>query len=309
MNECECTNIYKKEYFRTQNIVENISKVKEVLFKEFIYGGHWLSLGVATFSVALMLLIGVTVKIEFLLIVYFLSQSVYNYDHFKWLKIDAIVYSKRSNYLSGHYNFIPFIILSYMSMFFLLLFISGNILSLIFGSFLLLIGIFYTKYSKRWTMKIPGFKNYYTSISASLLVIFIALYYSYPLNLAIWVLVLFVFLCFLVNTSFCDLKDIKADKKQNLKTLPLYFGEKKFLLILHILNILTFSILAYSIIIEILPFFASILLIFYFYCFYYIQKARSSTADLQLLSSYIADGEFILWPIFLILGNMFIFTF
>lgn len=309
MTECECPNICNKVDLPTEKIFKKINGIKKILCSEFIYGGHWLSLGVATFSIALMFLLDVMVKFELLLIVYFLSQSVYNYDHFKWLKIDSIDKSKRSNYLNRHYKSMPFIILFYTSMFFLLLSLFGNIISLIFGIFLLLLGVFYTTYSKKWTMKIPGFKNYYTSFSASLLVVFIALYCSQPLNLVTWILLLFVFLCFLVNTSFCDLKDIKVDKKQNLLTLPLYFGEKKFLLLLHLLNILTFSILAVAILVGIIPIFATSLLLFYFYCFYYIQKANSSKSDLQSLSSYIADGEFILWPIFLFLGNMFIFAF
>ena len=306
MTECECPSICSKMDFPTEKIVKKIIGAKKLLCNEFIYGGHWLSLGISTFTISLMFLISATIKVELLLIVYFLSQSVYNYDHFKWIKIDSMDNSKRTNYLSGHYKSIPFIILFYMSMFFVLLFLFGNIISLIFGSLLLLIGVFYTKNSKKWTTKFPGFKNYYTSFSASLLVVFIALYCSHPLNLAIWFLFLFIFLCFLVNTSFCDLKDIEADKKQNLLTLPLYFGEKKFLLILHILNILTFSILAFSIIVGIIPLFASSLLIFYFYCFYYIQKARSSTSDLQSLSSYTADGEFILWPVLLLVGKVFV---
>ena len=95
---------------------------------------------------------------------------------------------------------------------------------------------------------------------------------------------------------------MNADKKENLLTLPLYFGEKKFLLILNILNLFTFLLLAFSIIAGIVPIFASVLLLSFFYCFYYIQKAKSSKTDIQKLSSYIADGEFVLWPILLILG-------
>jgi len=303
----ETSNVCDVVFHDYSNLFDKLKEVKILFKNEFIHGGHWLSLGVSTFTIALMFIIGVNLKFELLLIVYFLSQSVYNYDHFKWIEIDSIDNSKRTNYLSKHYAFIPAIILFYTSMFFILLSLYGNFESLIFGGLLLLIGVFYTNKAKKLTMKIPGFKNYYTSISASLLVIFIALYFSHPLNLEIWVLVLFVFLCFLVNTSFCDLKDIEADKKQKLLTLPLYFGEKKFLLILHMLNVLTFSIFAFSIILGIIPLFASILLMFYFYCFYYIQKARYSTTDLQYLSSFFADGQFILWPIFLFLSKMVIF--
>lgn len=302
----ETSNVCDVVFHDYSNLFNKLNKVKTFLKNEFIYGGHWLSLGVSTFTIALMFLIGVNLKFELLLIVYFLSQSVYNYDHFKWIEIDAIDNSKRTNYLSKHYSLIPTVILFYIYIYFILLSLYGNFESLIFGGLLLLIGVIYTNKAKKLTMKIPGFKNYYTSISASLLVVFIALYCAHPLNLQIWVLVLFVFLCFLVNTSFCDLKDLKADKKQRLLTLPLYFGEKKFLLILHMLNVLTFSMLALSIILDILPTFASILLIFYFYCFYYIQKARRSKTDFQYLSTFFADGEFILWPLLLIGGKFFV---
>jgi 4-hydroxybenzoate polyprenyltransferase len=303
----ETNNVCGVVFHDYSKLFNKIKEVKTLFKNEFIYGGHWLSLGVSTFTVALMFLIGVSFKFELLLIVYFLSQSVYNYDHFKWIEIDATDNPKRTNYLSKNYVFIPAIILFYTSMFFILLSLYGNFESLIFGGLLLLLGVIYTNKAKKLTTKIPGFKNYYTSISASLLVVFIALYCAHPLNLQILVLVLFVFLCFLVNTSFCDLKDLNADKKQGLITLPLYFGEKRFLQTLHILNALTFLMLALSIILGILPPFASILLIFYFYCFYYIQKARRSKTNFQYLSTFFADGEFILWPIFLFLGKMAIF--
>ena len=166
-------NVYGVVFQDYSKLFNKLKEVKTLFKNEFIYGGHWLSLGVSTFTVALMFLIGVNLKFELLLVVYFLSQSVYNYDHFKWIEIDAIDNSKRTNYLSKHYSFIPAVILFYTSMFFILLSLYGNFESLIFGGLLLLIGVIYTNKAKKLTMKIPGFKNYYTSISASLLVFLI----------------------------------------------------------------------------------------------------------------------------------------
>ena len=279
-----------------------LSKVGTFLKNEFIYGGHWLSLGGSAFSVSIMLMLNAIFRLELFFIVYFLSIFVYNFDHFIDLNKDQDDNPKRTNHLKKYKKLFPIILTIYGSSFVGLLCFFGNIPSLLVVLIIMFIGILYSIGLKNLTKKIVGFKNIYTSLSVSLIVIFIAFYYSIPLNFSVIIIFVFVFLCFLVNTSFCDIKDMKTDKKQNLLTLPLYFGKIKFLSILHLLNIFTFLLLAVSIIAGSIPFFASGLLISFFYCFYYIQKAKSSKIDIQKLSSYIADGEFVLWPLILVIG-------
>ena len=107
-----------------------------------------------------------------------------------------------------------------------------------------------------------------------------------------------------LSQIFCDIKDIDTDKKQKLLTLPLFFGKNRFLIFLHILNIISYLIIGVAIVMQVVPWFALILFIFYLYCSYYIQRARNPKVNIQSLSSVIADGEFLFWPVFLFLGKI-----
>jgi 4-hydroxybenzoate polyprenyltransferase len=104
-----------------------------------------------------------------------------------------------------------------------------------------------------------------------------------------------------MDTIFFDLKDYKVDVEEGLKTLPVLLGEDNSIKILHLLNIITFIPLITGVYLKILPLYSLSLLAFYFYSFYYLimaKKASSSGSWGNL--SYLADFEFILWPILLI---------
>jgi len=305
MTECECPNIYNKVDLPTEDISKKIADVKKFICNEFIYGGHWLSLGGSAFILSILLMLELSIKWELILIVYLLLQIVYNYDHYRCLEEDSKSNSNRTNHLKKYQKFFPIILVIYGSLFFGLLYTFGNTISLIFGTFLLALGFLYTIFCKKLTAKIIGFKNFYTSFSVSLLVIFVTFYSFYELSILSLIIILFIFIRLMVNTSFCDLKDMDVDKKQNLVTLPIYFGKQKFLTFLHILNLISFVLLLTAIVTGIAPLFSIFLLLFFPYVFYYIKKAKNTDTDLQSLSNFAVDGEFILWPILLIIGNYF----
>jgi len=134
--------------------------------------------------------------------------------------------------------------------------------------------ILYSVGLKNFTQKIPAFKNIYTTLTWSLAGTFsIVFYHSLQLNLIYILIFLFVFLKFLPNTIFFDLKDIKSDRKEGLKTVPVILGKKGTLKLLHILNILAFIPLFVGIYLGIIPLFAAIMVLFYFYSVYYLNKA------------------------------------
>jgi 4-hydroxybenzoate polyprenyltransferase len=124
------------------------------------------------------------------------------------------------------------------------------------------------------------------------------------LNLIYILIFLFVFLKFLPNTIFFDLKDIKSDRKEGLKTVPVILGKKGTLKLLHILNILAFIPLFLGICLGIIPLFAAIMVLFYFYSIYYLNKAsKLEDEKLRMISYTLADAEFMIWPIVLVLGQ------
>ena len=288
---------------------EKLLGIRNFIFNEFIHGGHLCSLGVSAVVLSVMLLLGIMIRWEFLVIVYLLVLCVYSYDHYKELKVDALNNSYRTNHLRKYCKLFPFILTLYGTVVLVLLFYFGDIESLIFGGTLLLTGILYTKKFKKLTKKIIGFKNYYTSFSISSIIFFTTIYYnSHIMSMAVLILFIFLFLRLIINTSFCDIKDVNADKKDHLLTLPIVFGRERFLVLLHILNLFSVVPLIIGVYMKLLPSFSLLLLTSIFYSSYYLYKGRKRTTDIQSISSTLVDGEFILWPFLLFIGKIFVMT-
>jgi len=283
----------------------NFNVIKNFILNEFVYGGHLVSLASSTIALSAMLLLNINIRWEFLIIAYLGTYCIYGYDHYKGINIDSLNNSNRTNHLKKYYRFIPLVIIGYGVVFFSLIAYFGNITSIFFGGLLLLSSLFYTSKVKKMTTKIVGFKNIYTSFSVSLLIIFTAVYCSYPIGWLLFIIFAFLFLRLMIDTSFCDIKDMDTDKKLNLLTLPLYFGKQKFLSILHIINFLSFSILLIAVIMQLVPVYWLLLGIFTIYCFFYIQKAKNPEANFQSLSSIVVDGEYLLWPLLLFAGKFY----
>jgi len=98
---------------------------------------------------------------------------------------------------------------------------------------------------------------------------------------------------------------MESDQKLHLLTLPLYFGKQKFLTFLHIINFLSFALILISVGLNLVPSYWLFLGIFTIYCFYYIQKVKDPKANFQSLASIAVDGEYLLWPLMLFAGKIF----
>lgn len=299
----ECPNIYNTINSADGKFYNSIYNIKKLLLNEFLHGGHLVSLAAPALAISTIILLNLAIHWEFLLITYLGTLCIYNYDYIRGLNIDYSDNIKRSRHIQKYLNLRSILLIFYGVAFISLLIYFGNSLSIVFGVGLLLIGLLYTDIFKKFTKKIVGFKNFYTSVSFSLLIIFTPIFYSYQINLMFSVFFIFILLQFIVDTSYCDLKDMRGDKKQNLKTLPLYFGREKFLNFLHVINIVSFLILLVASIIKIIPIFSLILLPFCLYRIFYINKAKNPGTNVQALSSLV-DAEYFFWPFVLLLGKI-----
>jgi 4-hydroxybenzoate polyprenyltransferase len=169
-------------------------------------------------------------------------------------------------------------------------------------------GILYGKLLKNLTKKIPAFKNIFTAMNWAVVGAFFPLfYYSMDINLAFIIVFLFIFLRCTNNIIFFDLKDIDNDKENGLKTLPVMFGKKSAIKILQVGNVITFIPLIVGLCLSIINVSAIFLLVFLFYGYFYINKANSaSNSELETVSHTLADLEFILWPVILVIAQFFI---
>ena len=307
MTECECPNIYNKVDLPTEDISKKITEVKEFIINEFIHGGHLAALSVMAIALSAIFLFNMPIKFGLLITVYLLTLCVYSYDHYKEIKEDSEGNKDRAEHLKKYNKILPLLLISYGAFFLFVLFYFGTFGSMLVGLLLLFSGLLYTEKFKKITEKIAGFKNIYTSFSISSLVVLTAVYYS--VSILTWSLILIfaiLFLRLMINTSFCDIKDIDSDKKNSLLTLPIVFGKKKFLRFLHIINF-SFAIpLIFGIYIGALPVFSLFLLISSIYSFLYIYKTEKEKTDVKSISSTLVDGEFIIWPVLLFIGRIFI---
>ncbi len=289
--------------FNQEKKITKLNNIKDFIYAEFVHGGHLLSLGSSAVALSTMFLLGTIIRWEFLIIAYLCPLCIYSYDHYRDIERDATSNVDRTNHLKKYYTLQPIIIVIYGILFCTLLIYFGNIASLIFGGALLFIGLMYTTKVKQLTTKIISFKSVYTSLSVASLILFTAIYCSYPLSIVLILLFIFMFLRFMVNTCFCDIKDMDADKTYQIKTLPVILGKEKFLLVLHMINILSIIPLLIGVYLHVMPLFSLSLVASIVYSFYYIKKSKHEKTNIQTLSSVVVDGEFAFWPFILFVGS------
>ena len=263
------------------------NKFLKKTWKEFIYGGHLLSLGASGIIYTTIQLLGLKNSWLLLMVAYLLSQIIYSFDHIVGAKND-IVKRKASQPI-----LIVYLIL------FLLTTIFLNNWKVSCASFSIIIfGLCYPLLFKKFTKKIPAFKNIFVALIWSLSPVVLVLFkYSLDFNNVFLLLLLFIFLRWFLNTSFFDMKDILADKKDSLKTIPIILGEKKTLTFFHLLNLFSFLPLILAIYYKVLSSFSIGLCVFYLYSFYYLLRSSYAKKNIPFLSYVMADGEYLLWPL------------
>ena len=283
-----------------------IKKSIKFLWDEFVYGGHLPSLGISGILCFSTIILNQKISIPLLILGYLISQIVYFYNHFKELKKDILTNLKRTEHLQKYKKYFSIIFLLYWVLLFVCLIYINNLWVTLLSLFIATGGLLYTIFFKNLSKKIIGFKNFYVSLFFALLIILIGFYYNIPFRLPLSLLLSFVFLKLLVNTIFFDIKDIESDKKDNLKTLPVLISKNKTLNFLHIINILSFAPIVIGVCLNLFPLYSLSILIFYFYSFYYLEKAKNQKINIRHLSYIMADGECLLWPLVLLLSKFII---
>ena len=283
-----------------------IKKIFKSIWDEFIYGGHLVSLGAVSVVFTASLLLNIKITWDFLLIIYLGTESVYLYNRYKEFRSDFLTNPERTEYIKKYIKIIPLIIFLFFLIGFSILIYHKNFPALFFAVFLLIIGLLYSEVFKGFTRKALGFKSFFVSLIWALLVVFLAIYYFLPLNLSLFLIFSFVLLRLIVNTSFFDIKDIETDKREDLLTLANILGPKKIIRILSSITILAVVPIISGVYLKLFPQ-SSIMLLFTIpYTFYYFKKSQNKKINASFLYNVIVDGEFILWPFFILIGEFFL---
>jgi len=283
-----------------------IKKIISSIWNEFVYGGHLLSLGAMSIVYTSSVLLNIKITWDFLVIAYLGTYTPYLYNRYREFNKDFLTNPERTKHIEKYVKYIP-IIISFFVLVIIVIFLYFNkILALLFALFLLLFSFLYSKYFKEFTKKIFGFKDFFVSLFWSLIVILLAIYYSSPLNLALFLMLIFVFLRWVINTSTFDIKDIENDKRDNLITFAIFLGKRRLIYTLWLLNILSFIPIILGFYLNLYPISSLILLFTIPYAFYFLKKVEKLENGSDFLYNVIIDGEFILWTIFIRMGKFLI---
>ncbi|HML05060.1 MAG TPA: UbiA family prenyltransferase [Methanobacterium sp.] len=292
------------------NLVDNniLWKYISNLQNEFKYGGYLSAVGAPSLVATVSLIMGVSTNVPMLVLSYLVPLIIYSFDYYKDLDKDMATNLERSSHLKKKSRIYPYILGSYVFTLSILLIKYANFSMIIFILVLALGGILYSTAFKKITKKIPIFKNVYTVISWALFTtFFIPLYYSLNISIGYFLIFLFIFLKGMVNVIFFDLKDIRSDKIDKLKTLPVIIGKNNAINILYILNFIAFFPIIIGVYLQKISLLSIILIIFYFYGFYYIFKSKFANYKLIRTNlTSLVDIEYVLWPLLLLIINFLI---
>ena len=156
-----------------------MAKILKIVWDEFIYGGHLLSLGASSIVFTSAILLGIKITWDCLVIVYLGMQSAYLYNRYKDFKKDYLTNPERTKHFEKYVSKIPIIIGIFILIIILMLFYFSTPEILLFGLFLVLMSLLYSKIFKDFTKKIPGFKGFYVALMWASLALFLIVYYSF----------------------------------------------------------------------------------------------------------------------------------
>ncbi|OPX57360.1 MAG: prenyltransferase [Methanobacterium sp. PtaB.Bin024] len=283
------------------NIKYNYSRHLTILINESIYGGYLTALAAPCFVLTTSLVTSTPVDWPILIISYLLPLIVYSYDYHQDVGKEENVNSERFTYLEKNARYYPVFLISYVILLVSLLFLFSSYQLIVFIVIITGGGLLYATVLKGLTKRIPVFKNIYTGLTWSLGgTFFIPFYYSIEISLSFLIVFVCITLRAIMDAIFFDLKDLRSDATEGLKTFPVILGKNNTINFLHSINLISFIPLIVGVYFKILPIYAFALLVFYFYTFYYLKMSRKAIDSGSWGNlCYIADFEFIIWPIFL----------
>jgi len=279
-----------------------IEKILKLIWNELIYGGHLQPLGAASIVFVSGILLKIQITWDVLFVTYILFYPLFLYNRFKEIKMDCLTNSQRTQHIKKYIKFIPIILYLVIFILVISLIYFSNFRALIFGLLVLFFGFLYTIIFKKFTNKIPLFKDLYVASVFALLPFFLLVYYSYFLvSINVLLLSLLIFLESFLMPVFLDIKDIESDKREKLRTLPVMLGKEKTIVFLSIFNLIgTITIMVFIFYLSTLPKLILMLLFtvpFDFYCYILVKRQRRFGYILQ-------GGKFILWPFLIFLGKI-----
>jgi 4-hydroxybenzoate polyprenyltransferase len=264
------------------------------------HGGHVAALMLASLVFTFGLLRGTPLNPAVLAIAYLIPLIIYAYNYYEELNGDRLTNPDWTSYLDKRVKIYPFLISGYVATLATLVILYNGQLSMLYAivGILLVVGVLYTTGLKGLTRYVPGFKSYFVTaewaLAATILCTLVA--ENLPEKFPLFTFV-FVFCRILVNAIYFDLKDVRSDVGEGLQTVPVVLGRRRTIRLLYLFNLLSPVPLFLGVLTSELPGVALVLVVFTFFCFYYLRQAETAGEEEMVRKDYaIADYEIFLWP-------------
>lgn len=279
-------------------------------YNELVYGGHLLALGTSSIAASVALILGRTPSWDLLVMAYLFSFAAYTVNRAADFDQDRITHPARTEYLESRKAILPTLAaLSFVAGYVLALFRS---LEFFVGLLVpLVLAVAYSVSSK----KLAGIlgisrlkdgllvKNLAISLGWALIPFLVGLYYS-ELPVTLLTFAPFIFLRLLVNTIYFDVRDVEADAKYGVRTIPIVLGERKALGLIDLIDFSAATYLIAAILLGLLPWLSIGLALLTPYSVGYRYYARFSAGHDDLVRDVGADGEYVLWGLVTYLGHL-----
>jgi len=281
-----------------------INKKMKSIWDEFIYGGHLLSFGLMCMVLLSAILLDVKISFEFLAVIYLLTLGPCLFGRYVDLRSDALTNPERSRYLSKKANRIPYMIAICIVVIVSILTYGHKPMMVLFGIGLILLSFFYDLFLKGITKKIIGFKNIFVGLLFSLLIVMMGLYYDIQFNLSFLLVFIFIFIMTAMGAAFSDIKDIKSDKEEGLKTLAIVLGHKRLIDYLLLTILLSLMPIFIGVYIGLLPVYALMLTLVLPYNMFLFNESFRENKNSDFLYAVLFDSQLILWLVFILAGKV-----
>ena len=279
-------------------------------YREVVFGGHLLALGTASIAASCAWVAGESPSWDLLLMAYLFTFGAYTVNRWSDFEEDKVSHPERTSYLAPRRKALPAIAgVAFAAGYTLaslrnLPFLAGLVAPLV-------LAVAYSVGSKRMGQMLgirrlkEGLfvKNVAVAFSWSLIPILVGLYYlRFPESLI--AISPFVFMRLMVNTVFFDVRDIDADSRYGVKTIPSELGLGPSWRIMDVIDGASAVYIVALALSGIIPLFGGLLAAFAPYSLAYRYYARRHAGHGDTLRDLAADGEYVMWGVVTYLGQI-----
>jgi len=272
-----------------------MKKLIKLAWDELVRGGFFTSVCALATLYSFSIISGKSVTPVFALIVFLITISIYFYNFIGEVNEDLRDDHEEQKYVKKH-KFLYYLLIGVsivLSLYLVLKF--GSTLSIYFTFIFIILGILYTKGLKQLSKIIPGFKDIFVILCWNLLAPFFYIFHSYQFDAALLVFMLFALSRDWVDANYSDLKDIRVDKNDGLKTFANILGVNKLMNSIYISSFISVVIIVLGTSFNFFPNFALILILPIISTLIFIMISRK----IKNYSTLFVDSEAFLWLILL----------